>query len=243
MTGKCGVLLLLVVLLLAFVMPPIGAQGEGSVTRSQTFTVTIAGTPFATYYVWLKGTFSMSGEPGDQPPLVVANQENVVQDQPGGPYTIGSYQYYNGGSRTILEDVAPSTATISDTSYYAAVTTDQNGLATIAFQTSRATAAQSFSIDAQNPANPSQNVAVSLGTPTQVPTVVATPFLTSVPLTTLPTTTMTTVPVITTTAVVTPTLAPATEPVTTPTTKSPLGEVLVIIAVGIAFLVTGWRRL
>ena len=160
---------MLIVLLLAFVIPPAGAQGEGSVTRSQTFTVTIAGTPYATYYVWLKGTFSLSGEPGDQPPVVVANQENVVQDQPGGPYTIGSYQYYNGGGRTILDDVAPSTATVSDTSYYAAVTTDQNGIGTIAFQTSRATAAQSFSIDAQNPGNPGQNVAISLGTPTQVP--------------------------------------------------------------------------
>ncbi|MGB8891179.1 MAG: hypothetical protein WCC86_03850, partial [Methanoregula sp.] len=120
--------------------------------------------------------------------------------------------------------------------------TDQNGIGTIAFQTSRATAAQSFSIDAQNPANPGQNVAISLGTPTQVPAVTATPFLTSVPLTTLPTTTMTTVPVMNTTAVVTPTLALTTEPVTTPTTKSPLGDVSVITAVGIAFLVTGWKR-
>ena len=34
----------------------------GTITRSQTFTVTIAGTPYTAYYVWLKGTFSFSRE-------------------------------------------------------------------------------------------------------------------------------------------------------------------------------------
>jgi hypothetical protein len=241
MTGKYAGLLLVIVLLLAIFMPLAGAQGEGSVTRSQTFTVTIAGTPYANYYVWLAGTFSLSGAPGEQPPVVVANQENVVQDPPGGPYTIGSYKYYNGGGRTILDDVAPSTATVSDTSYYAEVTTDQNGLATIAFSTSRETAAQSFSVVAQNPANPSQNVAVSLGTPTQVTAEEVTPFPRGTLQTFIPTT-VPSLPVVNTTVVVTPTLSPANVPLTTPTTASPVNVILVIASVGIAFLVMVRKR-
>src|SRR5208283_6148777 len=196
MTGKYAGLLLVIVLLLAIFMPLAGAQGEGSVTRSQTFTVTIAGTPYANYYVWLAGTFSLSGAPGEQPPVVVANQENVVQDPPGGPYTIGSYKYYNGGGRTILDDVAPSTASVPNTSYYAQVTTDENGIGVVAFLTSHNTAAQSYSIVAQNPANPSQDVSVALGTPSQVMAPVATIPAASVLPAAVPTTTLTTQPLV-----------------------------------------------
>ena len=65
MLRKCAYagVILLILLLIAVILPPAGAQSEGSVTRSQTFTVTIAGIPNTVYYVWLKGTFSLSGEP------------------------------------------------------------------------------------------------------------------------------------------------------------------------------------
>src|SRR5208337_2706892 len=211
-------LILLVVLLIPVFMPLAGAQSQGTITRSQTFTVTIAGKPNTAYYVWLKGTFSLSGEPGDQPPVIESNQLNIVQDPPDGPYTIGSYQYYGGGGRTILDDVAPSSSTVPNTSYYAQVTTDSNGIGIIAFRTSQATAARSFSVAAQNPAAPGQEVSVALGVPTQVPTPMATsprPGVLSVPMTTP-------VQKVNSTPVAIPALSPVGGPAKTPATKTSL---------------------
>jgi hypothetical protein len=244
MSGKyaCAGLVLLVVLLIPVFMPLAGAQSEGTITRSQTFTVTIAGTPYTAYYVWLKGTFSLSGEPGEQPPVIEANQENIVQDPPGGPYVIGSYRYFNGGGRTILDDVAPSTATVPNTSYYAQVTTDETGIGIVAFLTSHNTAAQSYSIVAQNPAEPGQDVSISLGTPTQVPAPVATVSPFSVLPTAVPVTTMTTTPTVNSTPVAVPSLSPAGGPVNTPATPAPLPAFIVIAAAGTAFLILGRNR-
>jgi hypothetical protein len=233
-------LILFVLFLLPVFMPPAGAQSSDVVTRSQTFTVTIVGIPNTAYYVWLKGTYSLSGEPGDQPPVIESSQLNIVQDPPGGPYVIGSYRYYNGGGRTILDDVAPSSSTVSNTSYYAQVTTDVNGFGVVAFQTSHATAAQSFSVVAQNPAAPGQQVSVALGVPTQIPTPTATLPPPSVLLTSLPMTTIVTtpVPVIN----MTPTLSPVGGPVKTPSRESPLSAVIAIAAAGTVFLAMGRKR-
>jgi hypothetical protein len=240
MSGKytCAGLILLVVLLIPVFVPLAGAQSQGTITRSQTFTVTIAGTPYTAYYVWLKGTFSLSGEPGDQPPVIESNQLNIVQDPPDGPYTIGSYQYYGGGGRTILDDVAPSSSTVSNTSYYAQVTTDSNGIGIVAFRTSQATAARPFSVVAQNPAAPGQEVSVALGVPTQVPTPMATapkPGILSVPMTTM---TTTPVPEVNSTPMATPALSPVGGPVKTPVTKTSLPVIVPVIAIfaGIVFL-------
>ncbi|MGA2162536.1 MAG: hypothetical protein ABSG28_10150 [Methanoregula sp.] len=238
MAGKCAWagLILLVVLLLPVFTPLAGAQSESTVTRSQTFTVTIAGTPNTPYYVWLKGTFSLSGEPGDQPPIIESYQGNVVQDPPDGPYAIGSYHYYGGGGRTILDDVAPSSSTVSKTSYYAQVTTDANGIGIVAFQTSHATAAQSFSVVAQNPAASGQEVSVALGVPTQVPTPVATLPTPGVIPATLPTTPVTATPVPAVNS------TPMATPVKTPPTETPLSSVIVIAAAGTVVLVLGRNR-
>jgi hypothetical protein len=242
MSGKYAYagLVMLFILLVAVFMPPAGAQGEGTVTRSQTFTVTIVGTPYTAYYVWLQGSFSLSGEPGEQPPVIEAYQENIVQDPPGGPYAIGSYRYYNGGGRTILDDVAPSTATVPNTSYYAQVTTDANGIGIVAFQTSHNTAAQSYSIVAQNPAAPAQNVAITLGTPAQAAAPVAVPAATAI-LTTVPTTTMTTAVVVNATTAAAPALTPTGGPATTPTPETPLPAVIAIMAAG-AVVLAGCRK-
>ena len=244
MSGKyaCAGLVLLVIFLVLVFMPLAGAQGEGTVTRSQAFTVTIVGTPYTAYVVWLKGTFSLSGGPGNQPPVIEGNQENIVQDPPGGPYVIGSYRYYNGGGRTILDDVAPSTASVPNTSYYAQVTTDENGIGVVAFLTSHNTAAQSYSIVAQNPANPSQDVSVALGTPSQVMAPVATIPAASVLPAAVPTTTLTTLPLVNATPVTTPALTPAGGPVQAPATQSPIPAVIAIAAAGAVFLVTARSR-
>jgi hypothetical protein len=106
----------------------------------------------------------MSGEPGDQPPILLANQANIVKDPQGGPYVIGSYQFNNGGGRTILDDVAPSTASMSNTQYYGLVTTDSNGQTTVVFQTSGNTAMRTFSVNVENPQSAARdNIAVQRG--------------------------------------------------------------------------------
>jgi hypothetical protein len=126
-------------------------SGDDALTRGSRFTISITGIPNTPYYVWLTRTWSLSGAPGDQPPVIVGNQWNVQQDAPNGPFTIGMYAFNNGNGRTILDDVAPSSATQSNTSYYALVMTDSSGTAVVAFQTSVNTALRSFSIRVENP--------------------------------------------------------------------------------------------
>ena len=149
--------LLISLLFVSFLIVPIVSADDVGLTRGSRFTITVTGTPNTPYYVWLTNTFTMSGEPGDQPPVLIANQANMVKDPVGGPYVIGSYQYNNGGGRTIREDVAPTTASMSDTQYYALVTTDNDGRAIVAFQTSPNTATRTFSVKVENPQSAAKN--------------------------------------------------------------------------------------
>jgi len=137
-------------LFVSFLLIPVVSAEDTGLTRGSRFTITVTGTPNTPYYVWLTRTFTMSGEPGDQPPVIVESQENIEKDPPGGPYVIGSYRINNGGGRTILDDVAPSTPSMSCTEYYAQVTTDKNGRAIVAFQTSANTAMRTFSVKVEN---------------------------------------------------------------------------------------------
>ncbi|MCX6686530.1 MAG: hypothetical protein NTV10_07860 [Methanoregula sp.] len=138
------------------VVPVLGSDmttsisGSGTVVQSRPFTLTVIGVPNSQYYVWVTGTFSMTGATGEQPPVIQASIEGVAQDPAGGPYTIGSYAFRNGNGRTIQQDVAPSTPQVPNTRYYARVTTDNAGRAFIGFQTSSATAPKSFSIRIEN---------------------------------------------------------------------------------------------
>lgn len=156
MSAPSPVPVFLAICIIALACAPAAAQYtvsdlSGSIVRGHQFTVDITGKPNTSYYVWLTGTWPLSGEAYDQPPIVVSNQWNVEQDPEGGPYTIGSYQYYNGGGRTIIDDVAPSSSLLSNTNYYALVTTDDKGLATVAFGTSLNTALRSYSVRVENP--------------------------------------------------------------------------------------------
>jgi len=138
------------------VVPVLGSDmttsisGSGTVVQSRSFTLTVIGVPNSQYYVWVTGTFSMTGATGEQPPVIQASIEGVAQDPAGGPYTIGSYAFRNGTGRTIQQDVAPSTPQVPNTRYYARVTTDNAGRAFIGFQTSSATAPKTFSIRIEN---------------------------------------------------------------------------------------------
>jgi hypothetical protein len=152
-TAHCLPYLLILFLSAALLIVPVLAS-DGSLTRGSSFTVTVTGYPNTPYYIWLTRTSSMSGEPGDQPPVIAGSTAGIEKDPPDGPYTIGSYQYYNGGGQTIREDVAPSTASMSDTNYYAQVTTDSNGVAVVQFKTSIYTATRTYTVKVENPQNP-----------------------------------------------------------------------------------------
>jgi hypothetical protein len=230
--------ILLLALLLPALVPVAGAQGSGSLTRGQTFTVTVIGISRTAYDIWPKGTSSMSGESGDQPPIIVAGQTDVVQDPPGGPYVIGNHPISGGG--TILGDVPPDSSVTSATSYYAEVTTDASGYGVVLFRTSSATATgQQFHIVAQNPADLGEDVGVVLGLPPTpapvrtpmmplpLPTTLQTPFIPA-PTTTVPVTPVSSTKITTPVPLITP------QPMETPTETTPAQEISLPAAIGMA---------
>ena len=120
-----GFILLAVILCSLVIVIPVSAVKtaeqslDETLTRGGRFTATITGLPNTPYYVWLPRTFSMTGKPYDQPPVITDNTMGIVKDPVGGPYPIGSYKYNNGNGRTIRDDIAPSTPEMSNTQYYA----------------------------------------------------------------------------------------------------------------------------
>jgi hypothetical protein len=105
---------------------------KDTVVRGNQFSVTVTGRANEFYYVWVKGTSSMSGGENDQPPVIAQYQDNVAQDAPCGVASgIGNYVYEGGAGKTIKQDV-PST---SSCSYYALIKTSASGTRTVGFQT------------------------------------------------------------------------------------------------------------
>ena len=218
---------LLLVIVMSILLIPFVSADETGLTRGSQFTITVTGTPNTPYYVWLTRTSTMSGEPGDQPPVIVANQANIVKDPVGGPYVIGSYQYNNGGGRTIIDDVAPTTASMSDTQYYALVTTDSEGRAIVAFQTSSNTAMRTFSVKVENQQSAAKdNIQVQRGDvgvkrgSVGFDTVPTLPFRTTVTTQEILTITQTPTPAPTTAE---PSPLPSPYPTTTATPRMPIG--------------------
>ena len=215
------------------------SSSDGSLTRGSRFTVTITGAPNTAYYVWLTRTFSLTGNPGDQPPIIAGGQNNVQQDPPDGPYTIGMYSFNGGNGRTIRDDVAPSTPDMPNTNYYALVTTDRDGRAVVAFQTSSNTATRTFSIKAENPQS-AASVFLEPEVPLRIP---STPTTTPTPL--LPTLTT----IVTTSTMPTTSPLPATTVMTTiPTPASttpqptPSGTEVGILAIFGGIILKGTRK-
>ena len=239
---NCIAFLFLACFLLAMI-PASAAQSteqsiSSSITRGSRFTVTITGLPNTSYYVWLTGTFTMTGEPYDQPPIISDNTANVVKDPPGGPYVVGSYRYNNGGGNTIIDDVAPSTAAMPNTNYYAQVTTDETGHALVEFRTSVYTAIRSYSVKAENPQAPeSGNILVEQKSYSR----------TAGPMIITPTDTFVTTPP-TPLLTLSPTLPLETQPPATPlpttiplpTRKVPLDEGVATVAAAVGLLL--WVR-
>ncbi len=211
--------LVIIFFLATLVIPAWAAEGttNDALTRGGRFSITVTGMPNTPYYVWLTRTFTMTGNFGDQPPVIVAHQRGIHQDPPDGPYTIGHYAFHNGNGRTILDDVAPSSLTMSNTNYYALVATDANGRAVVAFQTSSATATRTFSIKVENPDSAANsNILVERNLPFKVTTTHSTDFPIFVPLTTA--VTVTSIPSLSPVTVNTTTIPQTTR---TPPLKSP----------------------
>lgn len=241
MSGKSAVLILILACCICLLAAPVLAiyttsDIGGSLVRGHQFTIDIIGKPNTAYYIWLPRTWDLSGEAGDQPPVVVANQWNVQQDPDGGPYTIGSYQYYNGNGRTILDDVAPTSSLLPKTSYYALVTTDSQGEAVVAFGTSMNTASRSYSVRVENPTSVNNETLLVQRGDTKVTNggisieaLDTRPTRPTVPSTTIPTLTQSPAPTLQETSAVTVPFTPST------TTRTvPVEPLLVIIAVGTA---------
>jgi hypothetical protein len=231
------ILLLVITCCIAIIIPVSAANvsSSDSLTRGSRFTITITGLPNTAYYVWVTRTSTLSGLSGDQPPIIVGGQLRVQKDPPDGPYNIGSYVFSNGNGRTIRDDVAPSTPVMSNTNYYALVTTDAVGRAVVAFQTSSATATRTFSIKVENPSSAANNVLlVERGLPTGI-TIQPTPsYLPVLPTTTRAVETPTTSPPPATT-LMTMTAAPE----ATPTRPSPAGIECCMVAIAAGVVVWG----
>jgi hypothetical protein len=171
----------------AMVIPVLASDdpSNDALPRGGRFTISVTGMPNTPYYVWLTRTFTMTGKPGDQPPVIIGYQSGIQQDPPNGPYTIGLYSFNNGNGRTILDDIAPSTPEMSNTNYYALVTTNADGRAVVAFQTSSGTATRTFSIKVENLHSAAKdNILIERGLPVRVPTTSApefTPFFSTTP--------------------------------------------------------------
>lgn len=230
--------LLLVVCSTILVIPAVSISpapdlaGNQPLVRGHQFTITITGIPNTAYYVWLTRTWSLSGAPGDQPPVIVDYQENVQKDPDGGPYTIGSYAFNNGNGRTILDDVTPSTPSMSNTNYYALVTTDNTGQAVVAFQTSINTAQQSFSVRVENPTSVNNDsLFVQYGSPSVIRGSVSIDSISTRPTTQTTPPTPTLAPVMSTATETTIPVASSPVPTTTPTPRIPLDSAVVVCAV------------
>lgn len=241
MYEKQGIIITLLILACFIIAvipaPAAGEPSNNALTRGGRFTVNITGLPSTPYYVWLTRTSTMTGNPGDQPPVFVPFQSGIQQDPPEGPYTIGSYVINNGNGRTIRDDVAPSTPELSNTNYYALVTTGTDGRAVIAFQTSSGTATRTFSIkveNAQSAAN--SDILIERGLPSGFPT-------TTLPESTVITPELTTIPAVTraeSTIPVTLVSTTVPEPILTPSQQSASGYEICIMAIVSGLLV--WNK-
>ncbi len=123
---------------------------KDSVVRSKTFSVTVTGKPSTTYYVWVKGTSTMSGAYDNQPPMININQEKVYFDDStlagAGTHPIGDYVFENSATPIFNNVAAMTTSTFNKTRYYALINTSTSGTRTVEWVTNNWTKAQKYTI-------------------------------------------------------------------------------------------------
>ncbi len=122
-------------------------SSKDSVVRGNPFSVTITGRPNTAYYLWVKGTSSMSGNNTNAPPFIAASQDSVAMDSPSN-IVIGLYQYQGGGGNTIQNDVPSYLGNTFDngTDYYALVTLSNSGTRTVGWTTTQDTKDKKYTI-------------------------------------------------------------------------------------------------
>jgi len=118
---------------------------KDTVVRGNPFSVTITGVPNADYILWVKGSSSMTGTSGDQPPMILTAQTDVSQDDAAGPYEIGKYQYEGGAGKTVKQDV-PDDPDYHGTKCYASVKLNSSGTRTIEFKTTKDTKDKKYTV-------------------------------------------------------------------------------------------------
>jgi len=121
---------------------------KDTVVRGNQFSVTVTGRANQEYYIWVKGTSSMDGTTGNQPPMMAAFQDGVTNDPVAGPYTIGAYPYEGGSGKTIKSDVAPQPS--NGVYYYAKIKTSASGTRTVGFLTGPDTDDKKYTIRVEN---------------------------------------------------------------------------------------------
>jgi trimeric autotransporter adhesin len=119
------------------------SSSSDMVTRGNSFTITISGNSGVPVYLWINAP-NKSGNPGDQPPMFLFAQDGVKQDNPEGPFSIGSYAPSSGSGKRIL-DLVPKEP-YNGVKYYAEVIPDKNGVRIVELRTSDQTSESKYSI-------------------------------------------------------------------------------------------------
>jgi hypothetical protein len=180
------IMMVCIVFVLPLVVAVADAVSSGGLTPGSGFIVSITGNPGTPYYVWLTRTSTMSGAPGDQPPVISGGISDVEKDPPNGPYLIGMHTISKGG--TIIDDVAPAPDGLPGTNYYALVTTNADGVAIVQFRITPGTAVRTYSVKVEDRTGAAGNfnVQANLFPRTTPPAPVVTTLTTSPPVTTIP---------------------------------------------------------
>ena len=123
---------------------------KDTVTRSKPFSVTVTGRPSTFYWLWVKGTSSMSGGYDDQPPMIPLNQAGVYNDS-ATAYTYSNY-LPAGKTDIVTQNVSFQVPQFPfrGTRYWAMIRTNSYGARTIEFTTSNQTRAQTYTIRVEN---------------------------------------------------------------------------------------------
>jgi len=128
---------------------------KDSVVRSKPFSVTVTGKPSTFYWVWVKNTGQMTGAVDAQPPMIPLYQTGVYNDLETYKSGAGVSTFspvadipQNGVTVGLYSDV-PRTPS-NGTQYWAMIKTNENGVRTIEFSTTKDTKAQKYTIRVEN---------------------------------------------------------------------------------------------
>jgi len=132
-------------------------SNKDTVTRSKPFAVTVTGRPATYYWVWVKGSSSMSGGEDNQPPMIALNQLSVFNDTSTTPRDVtpvtgtkyGAFLPEGKKDPNYVFSQVPG-APFNGTRYWVEIKTSDAGTRVIEFLTSNQTKAQKYTIRVEN---------------------------------------------------------------------------------------------